>query len=81
MLNQNNMKTYTFKPEFEKKLKGVKRKFISNLHDSTIEYVEDFNRECDRLNNEIDFWNFIAVAFMWDKTPEGHEFWEQVSER
>ena len=81
MLNHNNMKTYTFKPEFEKKLKGVKRKFITNLHNSTIEYVEDFNRECDRLNNEINFLNFIGSAFVWENTTEGHRFWADVSYR
>lgn len=81
MLNQNNMKTYTFKPEFEKKLKGVKRKFIKNLRSRVIRNKGDFTRECDELNNEIGFWNFIAAAFIWYRTPEGHEFWEQVSKR
>ena len=33
------------------------------------------------LNREFDsFYNFINYAFMWDKTKEGHEYWEEIAE-
>ena len=33
------------------------------------------------LNNNDTFENFVAAAFLWDGTPEGHEFWANISEQ
>lgn len=71
------MKTYKFKPEFEKKLKGVKRKFIYNWNN----YKGENRTSFEELDKEINFRQFILASFIWDLTPEGGIFWVDVSER
>ena len=76
------MKTITFKPEFEAKLKKlkVKRRFVRNM----IAYCEDYHYDLEnkiKIANRIGCFNrFIANAFFWEHTPEGYKFWENISE-
>ena len=72
------MKTITLKPEFEKKLKGVKRKFVKNLvanygYDGAMKYVQG--------TKGWTFHVFLNCAFIFQKTPEGYEFWKNLSKR
>ncbi len=69
--------TYKFKDEFEKKLKGVKRKFMRNYNNYDSEYRISFKE----LNKTISFNNFISNAFIWSETPEEEIYWLNVSNR
>ncbi len=78
-LKQIIIMTYKFKPEFEKKLKGVKRKFIKNLNQY---YKITLNGDLyEILNDKPNFDSFIKSAFSWSNTPEGFDFWREVSDR
>jgi hypothetical protein len=32
-------------------------------------------------HQQEDFGNFVACAFIWEGTPQGHEYWREISER
>lgn len=51
---------------------GLLSKFERNLNQrfSTIEFLE--------LLSYIYPEHYVAAAFAWDKTPEGHDFWSRV---
>ena len=72
------MKTYRFKPEFEEKLKRlrVKKKFLTNLKNR---YEDNLGPILELLNNRIDWYNFIIAAFVWENTPEHHDFWSKIA--
>lgn len=66
-----------FKPEFEKELLrlGVKTRFLKNR----IEYCNATNSDVLDIYDGTSFKMFIDLAFQWHKTPEGGEFWRDVS--
>ena len=76
-INYTNMKTITFKPEFEKKLKElrIKTKFVKNIN-----FQKNHTKvEIEELN-EINHWtHFIRSAFIFKKTPEGIDYWWGIS--
>ena len=71
------MKTITFKPKFEKKLKElrIKTKFVKNFYSQkniTKLEIKDINK--------IKRWkSFIRSAFFFEKTPEGLDYWWKIS--
>jgi len=72
------MKTITLKPEFEKKLKGVKGKFVKNLvaargYDGAIKYAQG--------TKDWKYSVFLLCAFAFDDTPEKSDFWNEISNR
>lgn len=72
---------FTFKPEFEEKLKGVKEFFLKNVQNDCILNNIDISERLIHLNEKTKFSSFISSSFQWGKTPEGHKFWETVSKR
>ena len=62
------------KPEFDQKLKdlGVKDQFIENLKEQ-----KGFMKAS--LNTAPSFAAFVAMAFLWHTTLEGHDFWKDVA--
>jgi hypothetical protein len=74
-------KTIVFKSEFEAKLKKlkIKTKFIKNWKANKWENNDDpiYSRN---IANNTTSWNiFIVWAFNWKLTPEGHCYWEHIS--
>ena len=65
------------KPEFEKKLGDDKDKFLKNLINYDVYDVEYIN---GTMQNQR-FEGFISGAFIYGDTPEGDEYWEEVSKR
>ena len=37
--------------------------------------------DCDRIYKSLNFISRFETAFDWDATPEGFNFWEDISER
>lgn len=70
------------KPEFMTKLKKlrIKIKFLNNIvnpkwkkADKKIELFECLN---------TNYWDdFILHSFNWENSPEGHDFWENISNK
>lgn len=50
--------------------------YVKACKECETEYDED-GSEKDR----IAFFDFLGDAFIWDETPEGHDFWNYVYER
>lgn len=73
------MKTYTFKPEFEEKLKRfrIKEKFIRNIKERV---GQGWIKRCKIIDTESDWYNFILGAFIWVSTPEGQHFWSKIAD-
>ena len=71
------IETIKFKPEYEKELLrlGVKTRFLRNR----IEYCNNWSYDITEINECESFYEFVGCAFKFDCTPEGYEFWEQVS--
>jgi hypothetical protein len=46
---------------------------------------QEFKKNCKRLEYimglECSFWRFIARAFDWEESPQGGEYWSDISER
>jgi len=65
------------KPEFDEKLKQhrAKTKFLNNFK----RYQSDPEESLDPLNEYIDFRDFIIHAFHWRITPEGFDYWYEIS--
>jgi len=65
------------KPEFDEKLKKlrVKTRFLNNLKKKRA------NPEMilQRLNTYEIFNEFISEAFYWEDTPEGYDYWDEIS--
>lgn len=61
------MKTYTFKPEFEQKLKTlkIKSKFFSNIRADCAKYGYDFESRCNLIDGLLTWEDFIMTAFPW----------------
>jgi hypothetical protein len=76
------MKTITFKPEFEEKLKKlhVKRMFVRNLNAYCEAKKQGIETRVTKLNKCETFERFCLMAFTWGKTSEGVNFWENISE-
>ena len=72
------MKTYTFKPEFEEKLKRlrIKGKFIRNIKNGS---GKAWIQRCKLCDEEPSWYSFIVGAFVWVRTPEGHRFWSNIA--
>ena len=72
------MKTFTFKPEFEGRLKRlrVKEKFIRNIRQ---EEGRNWVNYCNVLNRMMDWYLFISNAFIWKLAPETEKFWIKIA--
>ena len=61
-----------------KKLR-VYRKFVSNLKtnrgENGLRELNNVDTYIDSKNIEVLMW----VSFVWINTPEGHDFWEEIS--
>jgi len=66
-------------PEFKHKLieKGAHEKFITNI----TEYEKIHSRyfPCNLHLHEGSFSEYIAHAFVWDATPEGYGYWNEIA--
>jgi len=67
------------KPEFDEKLKKlqVKTRFVNNLKEQNDH--PEFGLKS--LNKYESFKTFIARAFFWHITPEGHDYWDEISKK
>lgn len=77
----NIMKTVKFKEPFESKLKKlrIKTKFVNNINKGNIDL--NLKDKVDLLN-EIQLWgDFIKSGFIFAETPEGKEFWYNISSK
>jgi len=66
------------KPEFDKKLKKlrVKTRFLNNLkREPNTWKTLYFLNKCDS------FMAFIFSAFSWGDTPEGNDYWHEISKK
>lgn len=74
------MKTQ-LKKEFKDKLVelGVYKRWRKNFIDCN-KGIIDTDTRLQSLNEEVTFYSFIGWSFFWRFTPEGHNFWRQVSE-
>jgi hypothetical protein len=74
-------RTIVFKPEFEAKLKKlkIKTKFVKNWKANKWKVTNPiYQRE---KANSADNWEwFIIYAFSWQLAPEGHDYWEHISD-
>jgi hypothetical protein len=71
---------------FEKKLKelGVYDEFISNLENNLKLNYQGKNEaeiKIKELNSRHCFSLFVLSSFIWKNTPEGNDFWENISEQ
>ena len=86
-------KSITFR-EFEYQLKRlrVKGKFVKNLTSKTVPrpYDEQYGIDSSSLekyyksiikllNHPVTFYELIQWAFWWERTSEGHKFWDRIS--
>jgi hypothetical protein len=79
------IKSFTFKPKFEAKLKRlrVKRRFIRAINTcdrasmSTI-VDKDPSIVAMKLNEQDTWYGFILRAFNWDNTVEDYKFWNNI---
>ena len=71
------MGTVKFKPEYEKKLKKlkVKTKLVKNINKLSFKLTQE---EANSFSKES-WGDFIRQSFMWDITPEGVEFWDNIA--
>jgi hypothetical protein len=53
---------------------GVLEKFIDNCN--TVGH-KSFARHCEIPRS--DFWNFVASGFIWQSSPEEHEYWDKIA--
>ena len=74
------MRTFVFKPEFEKKLKrlGIKRKFIKNVKWDWQDTL-DLESALKYLNTKKSWDELLIGSFYWDETEEGHDYWYNIS--
>ncbi len=72
--------TYKFRPDLEKKIKGVKKKFMNNLTSDSKKYGLNPQLRFQSLNRASPD-DFVLSAFDWGATPEGFEFWVKISDR
>jgi len=65
------------KPEFDEKLKKlrVKTRFLNNLKKKRA----NPKMILQRLNTYETFNEFISEAFYWEDTPEGYDYWDEIS--
>lgn len=70
---------YVFKPKFEKKLRelGVRSQFMKNIVRET--RGVKLNEKLSFLKKQKEWDDFIRLAFTWENTPEGHDFWKKIS--
>jgi hypothetical protein len=45
------------------------------------EFKENCRRFTHTMEKESDFTSFICSAFEWLKTPQGWDYWNEISER
>ena len=58
--------------------KGVVTKFVANLvrqHTNVPDIKHPFERLFEHLNVHL----IIDGSFTWERTPEGHEFWQNIA--
>jgi hypothetical protein len=81
---------FTFIPKFEKKLQkyGIKDTFLHHIVEyndyqkDPVEFVEEYLQDLQGLRDTTvarTWKNFITRAFVWARTPEGHDYWEKIS--
>lgn len=72
-----------FKKEFEQKLLYLKIKtvFIKAIKNDLKELNEryTFNERVKMANKKKDWVSFIAAAFVWEYTKDGHKYWHKIA--
>lgn len=80
-----NAKVYKYQTPFDDKLieLGVKEQFDSNVDACLKEaqYSGIPERFIHRIETAPSFDVLIGESFIWSKTPEGHEFWLEISKK
>jgi hypothetical protein len=77
-------KTIIFKKEFEDKLKKlkIKTKFLKNLKNGKgclqRRYFSGQER-IEEINTRVSWWGFVNGMAIWESTPEGHNYWENIA--
>lgn len=58
---------------------GVTAQFEANLEQHAKNVGRSIRNRIEEINREDEFRYFIGGAFIWTETPEGHKFWEHIS--
>jgi len=77
------MKKIEINPGFEAKLKKLKIKtiFLKNCRNPKWIKPESTNIYRKKMNETKSWSLFIVYAFPWPNTPEGYEYWQEISEQ
>ena len=69
------------RPEFDRKLKElrIKGKYLNNVKTPKWNSPYNANFYKMQLNATRNFFVFIKNSFNWENSPEGHDFWDQIS--
>lgn len=69
----------------------IKNAIANSIKKMSVEEITRFikNCNCDFRNitavytysDKIKHYDIISWAFVWDSTPEGHEYWEKIASR
>jgi len=62
-------------PKYLERLGEHKEKYLKNLRAANRNTPDKILM----INHARNFSEFILFSFLWYKTPEGYEFWKQVS--
>ena len=65
------------KPEFKEKL--LKAKVLNRWKKNFNKCYPERKKDYGSLNDYEQFNKFICASFIWIDTPEGHDFWLNVS--
>jgi hypothetical protein len=76
-------KTIVFKTEFEEKLKKlkIKTKFVKNLKNPQWSFMDMIDSYKQKFENATSWKTFVVYSFRWERTPEGHLYWERISNK
>lgn len=93
-VGQTNNGLYRFEPYIEVLLNTSKRRFIKNIKNEVgkenyVAHIEKktkeaenlFPKEAEGFKLEHRFKYLVSNLFCWSDTPEGKDYWEEVSER
>lgn len=57
---------------------GVYEQWENNVINQNLSSLSNFIVSLNSVNN---FWYFINGSFKWDSTPEGYDFWLDISNK
>lgn len=58
---------------------GVTAQFEANLEQHAKDVGRSVRIRVEEINREDEFRYFIGEAFLWARTPEGFDFWREIS--